>query len=335
MPSDDRVTLARAALARPIAEFRTEVEGALDQAYAFLAGHAAGDDLRAARAGAELGEFARGRIEPGRFAALFPPTGGGDPDSIAAVERAVEVLREVAVRGDDLFLTEVTDDRPLGATIDAALRAAGRAFGAIVLAELVRAGAYRPATHNRLLDPAGFDAWNRVERRFAPPLVVQLEGAQLHAGALTEFADGRAKLVLVVRGPAAPAPLARCITPGTLVVQTVDGSGLEEVAAFDGPAIVALMPAGSAAFSHDPRRGAEGWQRLTVDAMPEAPSHALGGTSAWQMAEDLRLLADLGRAPFTVPDTGVRSGQPMLGSDQAIDRVAEWLLGQAGLQDGA
>lgn len=333
MPSDDRIALARAALERPIAEFRAEVEGALDQACAFLAAHAAGDDLRSARAAAELGAFAAGRIDPARFAALFPPSGRGDPESIRAMERVVEVLRDVSVRGDALFIAEVPPDGGLGATIDGALREAGRAFGAIVLAELVRAGAYRPDAHDRLLDPVGFHQWNRVERRFAPPLIVVVDGAKLHAGALTDFADGHERLVLVVRGPAAPAPLARCVTPGTLVIQSIDGSELAGIGAFDGPAIAALMPEGSAVFRHDPRRGAEAWQRLTIAAMPAAPERAIGGASAWQMAEDLRLLADLGRAPFTVPSGS--TAPPLVGAEQAIDKVAEWLLGRAGLQGGA
>ncbi len=333
MPSDDRVAVALEALARPIAEFRAEVEGALDQAYGFLAAHGASDELRSDRAAAELGDFARGRIDPAGFAALFPPVGKGDPTSIAAIERAVEVLRDVAVRGEQLFIAEVSDGRKLGATIDAALREAGRAFGAIVLAELVRAGAYRPAQHDRLLDPIAFLEWNRVERRFAPPLIVLLDGADLHSGALTDFADGRAKLLLVVRGPSAPAPLVRCITPGTLVVQSSDGSGLDQVAAFEGPAIVAMVPEGCATFSHDPRRGNEPWQRIVVGHMPEAPSRGLGGTSAWQMAEDLRLLADMARTPFTVPDR-LGGGTPAIGADQAIDRVTDWLLGQAGLPGG-
>ncbi len=120
----------------------------------------------------------------------------------------------------------------------------------------MRGGRYRPAEHDSLLDAAEFRAWNKAERRFAPPLVVEVDGADLHAGALLDFADGREKIVLVVRGAMPPAPLVRCITPGTFVLQTVDGTRPRPLAAFDGPAIAALVPEGAAVFLHDPGAGA-------------------------------------------------------------------------------
>ena len=86
------------------------------------------------------------------------------------------------------------------------------------------------------------------------------------------------------------------------------------------------MPEGSAVFLHDPLAGREPWQRLTVRTLGEVPKRALGGMSAWQMAEDRTLLADLARTPFAIPTTG---GTPVhaLGADDAVDRVAAWLLG--------
>ena len=333
MPSDPRVAQALDALAEPIAVFRATVEGALTQAAAFLDAHHASPEVRAARAGVQLGAFAEGRVDAARFAALFPPAGRGDAESLAALALAVAALRAVTGRGTDLFTAEVTADRKLGATIDAALAEAGRAFGAIVLAELVRAGRYVPLQHDRLLDALAFREWNRAERRFAPPLVIGVDGADLHAGALADFTDGRSKIVLVVRGACAPAPLARCITPGTFVMQSVDGAGLDRVAPFEGPAIVALVPEGCATFTHDPRRGVEGWQRLTISHLPDAPKKAIGGVSAWQMAEDLRLLADLARTPFTVPSRD-GAGAPAMGAEDAVDRVTHWLLGQTGLRSG-
>lgn len=334
MPSDPRVAQALKALAEPIAEFRAAVEGALLQAAGFLDAHHASPAVRSTRAAAELGAFAAGRVDPARFAALFPPVGRGDKKSLAALERAVDALSNVVGREDELFVAEVTKGMKLGATIDAALATAGRAFGAIVLAELVRAGRYVREKHDRLLDAMEFREWNRAERRFAPPLVVQLDGADLHAGALTDFADGRAKIILVVRGACAPAPLARCITPGTLVIQTVDGSELDLVAAFDGPAIVALVPEGCATFTHDPRRGAEGWQRLSIGHLPVAPKKAIGGVSAWQMQQDLYVLSDHARTPFAVPAKD-GTAAPAIGAGDAVERMTTWLLGQTGLQGGA
>jgi hypothetical protein len=331
MPSDPRLRQALDALAQPIAEFRAAVEGALGQAERYLAAHNAPDTVRADHAAHELGDFAAGRIAADRFAALFPPPGCGDTVALAALERVTLVLREMAARGDDLFIAEVTAGRKLGATVDEALAEAGRAFGSVVIAELVRSGRYRPEEHDRLLDAFEFRSWNRAERRFAPPLIVCLDGADLHAGALTDFADGHEKLLLLVRGPSAPAPLVRCITPGTLVIQTVDGDALAGLASFDGPAIAAMMPEGAAVFTHDPNAGREPWQRLGVQTLGEPAKRSVGAMSPWQMAEDQRMLADLARTPFAIPVSG-GPATPAVGADEAVDRIASWLLGQSGLQ---
>lgn len=334
MQSDSRMAIALDALAQPIAEFRSAVEAARTQARAFRDAQQASPASRAEHAAAEFGLFGNGRLNHQALAQLIPGSRQCDAAEIAALGRALQALDEVAGQGDDCFVAEVTPTRKLGATIDHALARAGRAFGAIVLAELIRAGRYDPALHDMLLEPAEFRSWNRVERRFTPPLVVLLDGVDLHSGALTDFADGRAKLVLVVRGPTAPAPLARCITPGTFVMQSHDGSGIERVGALDGPAIVAMVPKCAMTFSHDPGRGAEAWQRLTIGEQVELPREPLGGISVWQMAEDVRLLTDLARTPFAVP---VRDGHgsPAIGAADAVDRVTQWLLGEAGLQDGA
>jgi hypothetical protein len=334
MLSDPRVTLAFEALAQPIAEFRAAVEGAAAQADAYLSAQQADPAARAAHAAAELGAFAAGRIDAARFAALFPVAGHGSAEARAALARALDTLRTMESRGPELFLAEVTADRRLGATVDTALAAAGRAFSAIIVAELVRGERYRAAEHDKLLDAFEFRAWNKAERRFAPPLVVALDGAELHAGALLDFADGREKIVLVVRGECAPASLVRCITPGTFVLQTVDGSGLDRVASFDGPAIAAIVPEGAAVFMHDPGAGNEPWQRLSIRHLPAAPKKPVGDQSAWQMTQDLQMLADLARTPFAVPAAGGAPASPALGAHETLDRLANWLVDQSGLAAG-
>ena len=160
---------------------------------------------------------------------------------------------------------------------------------------------------------------------------MRLDGADLHVGALSDYADGREKIVLVVRGPAPPAPLARCVTPGTLVLQTTDGTGLDRVAAFEGPAVAAVMPEGAAVFLHDPAAGREPWQRLTVPTLGEVPRHRISGISPWQMAEDRTLLSDLARTPFAIPASGGPATHAV-GADDAVDRVAAWLLDQSGMR---
>ena len=334
MQSDSRLAQAFAALAQPIAEFRALVEGAIAQAEAFLAAQRATAPQRADAAANSLGRFATGRIDPAAFATLFPPVAAASPDALHALERALAILRDVHARGDSLFVVDVSPGHRLGMELELALIEAGRAFGAVVLAEVVRGGRYTPE-HERLLHPHEFRSWNKTERRFAPPLAVLVDGADLQVGALMDFADGREKIVVVVRGACPPAPLARCITPGTFVVQTIDGSGLDRIAAFNGPAIAALVPDGAAVFMHDPAAGKEPWQRITVRQIPAPPKKPVGGQSAWQMAEDLRIVTDLATTPFAVPAAAGSPATPAVGAVDATDKIAAWLLGQAGMQGGA
>ena len=332
MPSDDpRVRQALDALARPIAEFRTAVRGALAQAESWLSHAAADPPARAAQGAAELGAFAAGRVRPEAFAALSSPPAPPEPAPLHAIERAIEILQQVSGRDEALFFAEVPSGGSLGSVVATALAEAGRAFGAVMVAELVRGGRYTPDQHDRLLGPLAFRDWNSAERRFAPPLVVAVDGADLHAAALADFCDGRAKLLLVVRGPSGPAALVRLITPGTLVLQTADGTGLDRVVAYEGPSVAALMPEDAARFLHDPAGGREPWQRLTVAHLPtpDPPRRALGGQSGWQMAEDLRQLTMLAQTPFVIPDGRGSSAAPAVGGADAVDRLAAWLLNSA------
>ena len=207
MPSDPRVAAALAALTQPIAEFRALVQGALAQADAYLSAQSADAAARTARAAVQLGEFGARHVTASRFAGLFPAVLPSDGRRCAG-PRAVPstVLRNGRRAASDPVRRRGAAGRRLGATIDEALAVAGHAFGAIIIGELVRGGRYRAAEHDRLLDATEFRAWNKAERRFAPPLVVEVDGADLHAGALLDFADGREKIVLVVRGAAPPAP---------------------------------------------------------------------------------------------------------------------------------
>lgn len=329
MPSDSRVAAALAALARPIADFRTAIAGALQQAESWLATEGVGPAGQAERLRTELGPFAAGRIDPTRFSAVFGARREMPPDTRQRLERAVAVLRDVLNRGDDVFTVVVPPRGSMGRAVADALALAGRGFGAVLAVDLLRGGRFVPAEHDGLFHQLDFQAWTRSERRYAPPLVVRVAGADLQVGALADFLDGREKIVLVMDGPCAPAPLVRLVTPGTLVLQTADGTGLDLVATADGPAVAAMVPEGAATFLHDPRMGRESWQRLSVWTVPEAPRKAIGGSSAWQMQEDLRQLEALAAAPIGAPlpaeaATGVEG-------DDAVDRLASWLLRQSGL----
>jgi hypothetical protein len=336
MPSDPRVQLALDRLARPIGEFRATVAGALAQAEAFLAAEEPDEAAHLARITAELGEFARARIDVARFAAVATVS---TPLSVAhrdRLQRATDVLRDVLERGMALHYVDVPSGASLTAAVDGALARAGRAFGAVLAIELLRGGRYDPAQHDGLLDHMAFRTWTRAERRFAPPLVAHVDGADLHIGGLADFLDGREKLVLVVRGASPPAPLVRLITPGTMVLQTAAETGLDLVATASGTAIAALVPKEAALFLHDPSQGREGWQRLSVWHMPPEPRAALGGLSAWQMQEDLKQLAVL--ASGAPAAAGAAAGGAEKGAapgPEAVDVLARWLLGQADLQGTA
>jgi hypothetical protein len=330
MPSDDpRIRVALEVLAGPIAEFRTAIAGALAQAEAVQTDVTADPDARAARARAELGVFAEGRIDPRAFASRFAQVPPAEAPARDALGRAVALLRAELARGEDRFVLDVPAGGNLAAAIGNALEEVGRAFGAIQLAELVRSGRYEAQGTDPLLTAGDFRRWTRAERRFAPPLVVSVDGADLHAAPLADYCDGRVKLLLVIRGPSAPAPLVRLITPGILVLQTGDRAGLDHFAASRGPAVAALVPPGAARFLHDPAGGKEPWQRLSVLDLPEPPRRALGGISAWQMTEDLQQLAALARTPFSIGAPGT-APSPALGESEAVDRLTSWLLAGQG-----
>jgi hypothetical protein len=182
--------------------------------------------------------------------------------------------------------------------------------------------------------PLPFADWVKSERRLAPPLVVRLLAGDLRAGGLAEFLDGRQKIVLVVEGDPAPAPLARLITPRTFVAQTHDGTGLDKLAAWDGPAIAAVVSESAASFVHDPAAGAASWQRIALGRLPEhAPRRTLGGLSPAQQVEELELLRTLAtKPPAAAAPAAVAADAPAAAADPA-DRLAAWLLGKADLSD--
>jgi hypothetical protein len=327
MPSDPRVRLALDALKRPKAEFRAFLASTLARAEEFLAAATASPEAHAQRLGAELGCFAEGRLAVAGFAAVLARTAApASASGLAAVERSAAHLRRLLAQGDGLFLRCVPAGSDPGACATEALAEAGAGFAMARTLELVRGGRWDAA-----LDPGSetlpFEQWTRSERRLAPPLVLCVAGRDLHAAGLAELCDGRTRLVLVVEAPCPPAPLVRLISPGTFVLQTGDGAGLDRLLLHEGPAIAALVPEGAAGFLHDPAAGKETWQRLSAVELPDPPRRAIGNHSSWQMAEELQQLAALARTPFQLPGSG-SAVAPAFGSTEAVDRLAAWLLEQ-------
>ncbi|HSG81226.1 MAG TPA: hypothetical protein VLC48_03175, partial [Gemmatimonadota bacterium] len=253
----------------------------------------------------------------------------GDPDSLKKVEEAFDILKSVSAGGSDAFYLKLKPGARLRDAVAARFAATGRAFAAARVAGLATLGALNGKADD-MLQPLSFDGWNTGERQLAPPLVIELEGADLHAGDLADFLDGSVKIVLLVNGEAPPAPLVRLITPSTFVMQTSEEAELEKFAAAAAPAIAALMPAAAARFVHDPAAGERLQDRLKVSQTPEKPPRKkLGGMSALQQKgelDQLQALAASREAELPVEDAAA----PAV-TMTSVDKLASWLLSNTDL----
>jgi hypothetical protein len=337
MPSDERLSLVLDAVQSSRAAFGAALAASAEQVREFLrVQQSSSDNGRASRLASELGSFAAGRIDPARLATLFQAATTCDPGSLAAVEQALDTLTALADRQAEAEVLEVPAGGDLHAAVALALAGIGSAFRAVRTFELARAGSRRSEAPGGTPEPLPYAGWSRGERRAAPPLVVTLDGAELRAGCLEPYLDGGQKILLVVRGACAPAPLVRCITPGAFVLQTADAAGLDRFIAWAGPGIAALVPETAARFTHDPAAGAGVWERLTIAFVPERePRVSVGGISAAQQIEELRqlrMLAVRPAAPAAVAVAPSGGAEAAAGADPA-GQLAAWLMAQADLGD--
>jgi hypothetical protein len=329
MPFDaSRLDAVRAALAPCRADYRASAVMTAEEVRALItSARDARPSDRVASFAASLGPLGSAHIDVSRLTALVeeeaPRLSG---PALEAASAAAEVLKEVA-GSSDLDLVELAPGGNLAEAVGRALARAGRAFGAAHVVALARAGRYQRADHEAWLQAYAFHRWNRRERLLAPPVVVVLSGADLRAGGLAEYLDGSVKLVLVVRDDlASPAPLVRLVTPGTWLAQSHDGAELPALARHQGPAVLAWVPAGSAAFIHDPAASPVLGARLQVRNDPPAPRKGMGGLSAAQLTEELRQLEAM--AGITAAGAAPVIAGP---SEEPADRLAAWILGQASL----
>jgi hypothetical protein len=323
MQYDEQIIQALRSVRGAIEPYRSAVGLAAEQLRSYLGTCCEASAKKEERAEAELGEFAAGRINVTRFSALLNDTRTRRP--CKAVEEALRVLEELASEKEDFFLAHVEDGGDLRGTIEHKLATVGRAFGAARIVELERSGTLDAETENHLLYRYPFRSWNRSERRLAPPLAVSVDGRDLYAASLAEFMDGATKIILIVRGSASPAPLVRLVAPSTFVMQTNQLDDLAAVSTTSLPAIAALLPEGSARFVHDPSAGRDAGKRLSISFKPaDQPRRAIGGISAAQQSEELRLLALLAAAPApeVVPPSQPNAADP-------VDVLAAWLLQQS------
>lgn len=317
MPSDERSAAAIRALEGARQAYRAAVIAAADELRAYRS--------RPAVAGHGLGPFAMGRVDVDRFDALFTGVTILDASADQLIADAASVLDEFATMGVDGFSFQVPPGGNLADHARAALSRLGRPFAAARAVALVRAGAPDDGD-DAYLEGLPFSAWNRAERLIAPPLVVDVRGADLRVAGLAELLDGTQKFVLVVHGDAPPAALVRLITPSVFIAQTGDPGVLSRLAEFAGPAVAALIPDTAASFVHDP--GAS--PRLVIQRLPaNGPRHAIGNVSLFQQTQELAQLQTLADMTAPAPDTATVTTH----ADPA-DRLAAWLLRQARM-DGA
>ncbi len=341
MQSDERMERAFGVLEDERNVFRSALGTTVDQIDHYLAEHSQSANGDSRRAAVELGPFAVDRIDVDRFSQLFR-TATLDGRVRETIERARDTIAELAGRNSDLFQVAVKSGADLGSAVARAFEEIGRAFVAARVFDLARAGGYKDRRHARSLGSFPFSQWTSRERSMAPPLVVTVDGADLECATLARFMDGSTHVVLVVQGEAPPAPLVRLITPGTYVLQTHDGSGLDRLAGWDGPGVAAWMPESAARFVHDPSAGSTPADRITVDHMPDEKSvRPVSGTSVFQQLEELRQLDFLATAPpaLAAPAAPAALAAPAGGSaappapPAPADKLAAWLLQQADLPD--
>lgn len=332
MPSDDRGRLALDALKDGIATFQSTVAVTAAEVRSYLASRQSSWDSVIKQVADELGPLAAGRIDPERFASVVVAREAVDPAALAVVDRALETLTSVAARAGELCRVDVPEGGSLYETVARALGEVGRAFSAARVVQEARRGHVPPGLAERAAQPLPFTRWTRIERRLGPPLLVRVQGSDLRAAALAEFLDGRQKIVLLVEGECAPAPLARLIAPGTFVLQGVDAAGLKPLAGYEGPGIAALVPESAARFVHDP--GAPPRERLKVEAIPDrVPRRAIGGASGAQQAEELELLRTLAERASAGAEKSNGAGPEGGRAAEPADKLATWLLSQVDLSD--
>jgi hypothetical protein len=344
---DARIRAALDSVAARIESYRSAVGVTADQLRGYLARGGQADATEASRAA--LGEFAVGRINAARLSQYVAATAPTQDDGwVGPVRRALETLEQLEADGDALFRVRVERGGDLRSTVEQALANAGRAFGAARLADLARSGRYEGEAHDALVASFPFRRWSSAERNLAPPLVVEVRGGDLQVAALADYLDGSQAFVLLVDGPAPPAPLARLLTPGVLAIQGEGEEALERIAEATVPTVVALLPSGAARFVHEPADG-DGVGRLEVEFLPEdEPRRAIGVRSPFQQGEELRLLrlraaaapeapravaesdATAPAAPAAASDNGAAPAPPAAPGDP-VGTLAAWLLSRADL----
>ena len=331
MPSDERIMKALEALADAKETFVSSVAMSAEEVRGILDRDQGAKEKPQVRLAHELGPFAAGRVNMDKLAPFVGANQKMGPEKRAQVEKAYQVLKGLKKAGDEIFAAKVEADGYLRGGIVSAMARCGTAFGAARSVEWALHDIAPPETVDDPLEAFPPTRWNSSEHACSPPVVVEVEGQDVKVGSLGELLTGTQKIVLVVNGPAAPAPLVRLITPGVAVLQTDDPAELAFLGSMDGPGVAALMPEGCAKFIHSPKAGNSLNERLSVSFLPEnEPKRALGSISAFQQSEELRQLSALAASVQAVPVVEGESAQEVPAMDEA-GQLASWLISQADL----
>ncbi|MFH1762800.1 MAG: hypothetical protein ABIF09_01290 [Gemmatimonadota bacterium] len=329
MPSDERIAQSLDALSAAREFFTSSVAMSAEEVRGILERERGANENPQVKLAHELGPFAAGRIDLDRLAPFVGANQRMDEGKRARIQAAYEALVQLKKAGNGVFTAKVPLDGYLRGTLFSALGKVGVAFGAARSVEWALHDLANPEGVEDALERFPPNLWNKAERACSPPIVIEVEGQDLRAASLGELLEGSQKIVLVVNGPAAPAPLVRLITPGVTVIQTDDPAELAALAASPGPGVAALMPAGAAKFSHLPGRGKGLNGRLEVKYLPEQePRRALGAISAFQQVEELRQLASLTASVEAVAVVSSEAGNGAPVVDEA-GQLASWLIHQA------
>ena len=325
MPSEPMWQHALAAVARERAAYTAAVARANDQ-LRLLLGTMTPHDRTDNRSAEQLGAFAAGHIDSSRFTDVFTPTSAIPADAIPTVRYAQYLLKATLTLGDEAFCFTLPSGEDLRDATRRALAVLGRVFAAGHAVAAIRAKQVIPVQPEPLLSPLPPEQWSKAERGIAPPVAIELDGADLRVGGLETLLQGAQKIVLLVKGAAPPAALVRLITPNVFVMQCADATELGEFTHFEGAGIAAVIP-DAIHFVHDP--DARTYPRLRVIARPERAIKRLGNITAFQQMEEVRWLDQLaGMYEQQATHNGNTSNtQP----HEPGDQLAAWLLKQATL----
>ena len=325
MRFDNPRQAALAALTRERDVFCAATATTLEQVRA-LAGAAAPHEQLVERAAVQLGPFASGRVDSHRFGELFAASSGIGHEWLSALRHTQYLLKATLMLGDDAFCIDLPAGDDLRDAVNRSLAGLGRVFAGTHAVLSIRAGTYEPNSPEPMLSPLPPDRWTRGERAIAPPLVVELEGADLRVGGLDELLQGAQKIVLLVNGACPPAALVRLISPSVYVQQCRSVDELKDFSSFEGPGIAAVMTDG-AQFSSVPTES--GWPRLDLRQTVPETRRRLGKITALQQNDELRWLQQLAVVLERTEASPVAEGAPP--TVEPGDQLAAWLLKQAQL----